>query len=369
MEYIVMSIEAEPLLRGIHNSFTETEYGQTLAGQVRYERYKPEHISNERWTELLGADVNNLTHMPLTFGLTRVMVTQLRLTQPRLLDTNEENLLGAAAIIHDWAEAVVGDISYSDKTDDNKAEEKEQLTAILASFEGTSAQDAKALIDRAAQEVVFAPDTKLGHIFNTVERAGYMRTALRAAHHVIQGTAPDCEEGLRWIVADVFGNHTAALVERTSVYLPVNGYLNHMRNDISRAFGIVSDGTFLNYEENQRLPKQEAFHKASETFQSWLGQSTEMNMRSFARNDAERIFKRPSSDWGAWDLAFFAASSPVALDEALTVALEKNHREGVGAIAIAAHIMGADIRNLDPETAARYGAVVQRVTTNSSSDK
>ncbi len=55
----------------IHLSFAETIHGQKLAENVRYERYKPDDVTNQRWVELLGADVNNLTHLTLTYGLTR----------------------------------------------------------------------------------------------------------------------------------------------------------------------------------------------------------------------------------------------------------------------------------------------------------
>ena len=53
-------------LREIHNKFASTPEGQNLSQQVRYDSYRPAHVSKEEWVELLGADASNLEHMPLT---------------------------------------------------------------------------------------------------------------------------------------------------------------------------------------------------------------------------------------------------------------------------------------------------------------
>ncbi len=265
-----MHTERQPQLMDIHRAFSETEFGQTLADQVRYDRYKPADVTNERWVELLGADVGNLTHLPLTFGLTRDFITQLRQSQPGFLDEGEESVLQTAALIHDWAEAVVGDITYSDKSDEDEVEERNQLAGIIDKLEDNS-PELRELIDRALEEVVFTPDTKLGQVFNTVERVGYVRTALRASQHVLESSAPDCEEGLRWIVADVFGNHPEALIERSFVYAPVKKYLLAKKDEISLAFRIVGPETFENYPtEDQRKLKEYLFYKSRGKFHAWL---------------------------------------------------------------------------------------------------
>ena len=92
------------------------------------------------------------------------------------------------------------------------------------------------------------------------------------------------------------------------------------------------------------------------------GQASEEEMRAFARSYATLIFERPVSEWGGMDFAFLLVSSPLVLDEALSVALEREHREGVGAIAVSAHMQGAQVRRSDPEEAAQYAAVVDRIT-------
>jgi hypothetical protein len=78
---------------GIHQSFAATELGAKLAANVRYAIYKPTEVTNERWEALLGADVNNLAHLSLTYGLAKSMVENLRQFQPGFLDPHEEIVL------------------------------------------------------------------------------------------------------------------------------------------------------------------------------------------------------------------------------------------------------------------------------------
>lgn len=250
----------------IHHSFASSELGERLGAQVRYEKYKPEEVSNERWVELLGADVNNLTHLPLTYGLTRVFVSKLRIQHPGMLSEHEEQVLQTAGLVHDWAEVIVGDISYGDKTQEDEAKEHQHLFELASRFnEGALGK----LIDEAVREVVFAPESKLGHIFNTVERAGYVRTGIRASQYVIAQTAPDCDAGLRWIVADVLGNQPVPLIDRVQIYKPLDSYLKKQTPAISKAFELVGVEVFENYPMNERNTKLENFNQSYATWLSW----------------------------------------------------------------------------------------------------
>jgi hypothetical protein len=145
-----------------------------------------------------------------------------------------------------------------------------QLDAILDRHYGEDTSGIKDIILEAAQ-VVRDPSSKLGHAFNTIERVGYMRTGLRSALHVIEGTAPDCQEGLRWLAADVLSNHPAVLIERSAIYMPVRAYLYHQRYLITSAFGIVSPHTFTsNYPEEQQATKEAAFKTNQQAWTEWL---------------------------------------------------------------------------------------------------
>jgi hypothetical protein len=269
--------EHVPGLMTIHYAFAETEEGEKLASRIRYEKYKPAEVSNERWLELFGADVNNLDHMLLTRGLTRSMVRHLKQDRPGYLAPREEDVLEVAALIHDRGEASTkkGDVSYSDKTDEDNAEEMVQLAALLDRQHSEDLGGVKSLVTDAF-EVVRDSETKLGLVFNTVERIGYMRTALRAAEHIKDGTAPDCEEGLRWIVADVFGNQLKVLIRRIPEHPPIRTYFESKTTEIWEAFKVVKNETFANYVPEKQQAKEEAFEAACrEWYQWWLASSEE----------------------------------------------------------------------------------------------
>ncbi|MDX9971090.1 MAG: HD domain-containing protein [Candidatus Gracilibacteria bacterium] len=119
----------------IFQNFCNSDDGKILNSQVRYERYKPTTVSNERWIKILGADVNNLNHMRLTYGLTRIFLEK----QKGKFSNDEVNILLLTSIIHDIAEAKIGDISYDQKTDSDENEESKIATNLFQTilFEST----------------------------------------------------------------------------------------------------------------------------------------------------------------------------------------------------------------------------------------
>lgn len=264
-----MSERATSHLLDIHEYFAATKYGRDLSAQVRYNKYKPTEISNKQWVELLGPDVNNLTHMTFTFELAGDFVADLRLVQPGMLTEDEAELLLVAALIHDWAESVKGDISYGDKTLTDEQEEAAIFEALLPEFyQG----DAYALVDQA-REVVFDHDgvTKLGKMFNAVERLGYIHTTLCAVEHIFVGDTPECESNFTWLVADVLSLQTEALLSYSRDYAPVKNYLDKRRDLISQAFDLIDAHReiFEKYGErqNQRL---EAFKQSARLWRAEL---------------------------------------------------------------------------------------------------
>lgn len=258
-------------LMDIHEDFEKTEFGKVLAGRVRYERYKPASVTNERWVELLGADVNNLTHLTLTYGLTQDFIRTTERLQPGYLAEEDEQTLQVAALIHDWAESIVGDISYGDKTPADEVEEQLIFEAHVVEFYGGGAMD---LIDRARKEIVFdhAGESKLGGAFNAIERVGYLRTALRASDHVIAHDAPDCEHGLRWIVADVLSQQPTPLQNHAESLKAVKQYLLREQERISIAYELVANdySVFDNYPSEQRDIKRRQFEQSYISWIAWL---------------------------------------------------------------------------------------------------
>lgn len=258
----------EGSLFDIHRGFAQTEFGEVLASRVRYEKYKAATITNEQWVQLLGADVNNLTHLPLTYGLTKAFIRSAAESQPEFLDAGEQDVLKASALIHDWAEAIVGDVSFGDRTDEHDRAEQQAFGANLASF---YRGDATGLIDRARNEVIFNPGSKLGQVFNAIERVGYLRTALRASEHVRSGTAPEeCFAGLTWLVADVLSNQPVALIGYAAQLSPVEQYLVNKKDEIGNAFVLVGQdpAIFSNYGDKSEL-KADQFQHAHELWMSW----------------------------------------------------------------------------------------------------
>ncbi len=248
----------------LHRWFADTPYGEELAEKVRWDRYRPEGTSEAEWVGLLGADVNNLEHLRLTHGLTRVMIEQSRILQRGLLTSEDELLLETAAYIHDWGESVMGDITYSHKTEEHEKEEAFHLRGIVATLPVDD--DQHRLVREALEKVVLDPSSRLGHVFNTVERVGYVRTALRASSHVAGNTNAACENGFKWMIADSFGGHIPELIARSQMYLPVAEYLHNQAPYISQAFEWITDEVFNNYPPEERGRRIEQFYGAWEVW-------------------------------------------------------------------------------------------------------
>lgn len=204
-----MTAETEPRLLDIHHAFAETDFGAELAKNIRYGTYRPPEVNETEWVNLLGADVNNLSHLQLTYGLTRVFINHM--------------------------------------------------------------EEAAEWIHQAMKEVIFNPETRLGKMFNAIERVGYVRTALRAQEHIKEGTAPDCEAGLKWLVADVLSNyHPAALARVADELPPVKQYLLAQHELITEAFDMVEVSVFANYQGAKSQEKEDALEGCWEVWSMWL---------------------------------------------------------------------------------------------------
>src|SRR3989339_355513 len=59
------------IIEDLFKIFTSTKYGEKLAHNIRYGRYKPQSMSNEEWRNLLGDDVNNLYHALVVYNITK----------------------------------------------------------------------------------------------------------------------------------------------------------------------------------------------------------------------------------------------------------------------------------------------------------
>jgi len=262
-----MSAETEISFMDIRRAYAETEYGATMAARVRFSSYQGD-ISNQRWEQLLGADVNNLRHTWLSFGLGRCMVRSFRAHDQGFLDAEEEVILPVMGEVHDWAEGVpdIGDIDYNFKTDDDELAEQKHLEVLVPTvLNGVEPRLREAAC--AAVTELKSKGSKMWLVFNSLERIGYTRTALNAIAHANSERAPDCADRFRWLAADVIGNHVEMLLERSEVHAPVREFLKGRSEAFSNAFRSIPLKTFDNYESPRRAAKIEAFDAAQAAWQ------------------------------------------------------------------------------------------------------
>lgn len=151
----------------IHESFTNSPYGQALEQNIRFGDFKPDYISNNLWENLLGDDVNNLRHMPHTFEIASEFIQRQRKIGGELLKLT--------AITHDWGEAVVGDVALPDK--EAQGHDQAEIDAYKHIAWKLLGQEGRKL-DEAA-EVIWGQH-ELSEPFNCIEYIGYCQTGLRA---------------------------------------------------------------------------------------------------------------------------------------------------------------------------------------------
>lgn len=244
--------QGDSALLRIHESFAATTFGETLATEVRYDKYRPEGITKQRWEELLGPDVNNLDHLFDTYQLTGGFIRHSDRLQPGLLSPHDKAILRVASQIHDWGESITTDVNYHDKTVEDELAEQAAFDANLDAFYPANDPEMRALINEAAETVIFDPDSRLGSILNSIERIGYLRTALCADRHAREGSAPDCEENLRWLAAAVLSSdHIETLAIRGQQVYASHDFLVLRENDISAAYEAADNAVFFSHEAIQ----------------------------------------------------------------------------------------------------------------------
>lgn len=172
----------------IHELFANSPYGKTLASKVRYGHYKPKELSNEEWVRILGSDVNNLEHLKETLAITNDFIYRARHPHPEWqlgkpdFNREEEELLCLTATIHDWGEAVTGDIGWHRKTSEIDA--KKEFTALTELIEELCAPRYNSSLVKkiylAADIAFLKGDSSLDQAFNAVEHVGYGNNALKA---------------------------------------------------------------------------------------------------------------------------------------------------------------------------------------------
>ncbi len=176
----------------IHNTFRESFFGQKAAEITRWSHRQPASMTNKEWEHLLGADMNDITHMQLMYGLTRFFIHHCE-TPPKSWKKGEvpkdaqftpyeKRTFEILAITHDWPEAIMGDKQLKDKNKHDDAEEAHLLFSLaytifpLPVF--TESLERNAIVDASGN--LNNQKTKIGRAFRVVEHLGYLRTCLIA---------------------------------------------------------------------------------------------------------------------------------------------------------------------------------------------
>jgi hypothetical protein len=254
----------------INRRFHQSEHGQRLAQKIRYQRYNLDDeshkkLSNDEWIKLLGADVDNYKHLPLTHGLAQVFIEY---SGNEYSKDEQENLL-LAAIIHDWGEAKTGDVTHDDKNDTREKEEMIALRHMASNIFG----DNPALCNRinfVVDSVLKDTSSRLGQAFNVIERLGYLRTGLRSWIE-IQYLADDDnhKDGLYWLTNNVLLNQIPTLIEYSEIYPPVKIYLENSQDLITSAFNNLPKSMFDNYAKEEVLKRKTMYASAKHKWQEY----------------------------------------------------------------------------------------------------
>jgi hypothetical protein len=274
------SVDApEDTFMALYESFAASELGQALGETVRYERYKPAFVDNEEWQELLGADVNNLAHLKLTYGLTRAFLVGCREANSMecRFSRREEAILLTVAVVHDWAEALkhIGDVSFDLKTAAQEKAEHQELARLLQAHESGSIDVASVM------DVIKHPESLLGRAFNAIERVGYLRTALRAWEQVpavMQDRVRPLEqreelgEGLVLLTQNVLFNQIPTLLGYERQYPPVRSYLDQKAPRITEALTGIHAVKLDWYDADLRYPNSK---KHIEALRLWMARMDE----------------------------------------------------------------------------------------------
>lgn len=243
--------KGEVQARAAHDTFRTSLYGQSLAGEPRWDMQRPEHVSAQEWIRILGRDADNLEHMKLSFDITNLF---LHFDDGSLgISEDEKDILRIAAISHDWGESHDditgrgGDINYELKTDLDTMNEQEIFRMVFDHVMGPVDVKTKHLIEAT----IFKKDTKLGMVFDAIERIGYLRTAIIAFTHSKETDDPILKSHLEWLAAGTLSNQVTMLMEYAANYTPVKKYLDIAAPSINEIYDALESSIFSQHGQPQ----------------------------------------------------------------------------------------------------------------------
>lgn len=223
----------------IYSEFCASQYATELAGRPRFDRYRPQAVDASEWIALLGPDVDNLRHHEVVLSQTVDFLHDSKNQRPRVHLTDftpaEENLLISVAITHDWGERKNGDINRLLKTLDDEEAEMVELSRLIIEFSNDAG------LAQSVIEVLTDKESKLGRAFDSIERVGYLDTALKAAEEYYKATGDELRYALASIVGSVFSNNLDILVGYADDYDYTKKYLIQNKGRLEIGLGVIDD--------------------------------------------------------------------------------------------------------------------------------
>jgi len=239
----------EVSLGDISKKFSSTEWGEKLKGNARYSRHKPEELTTKEWEKILGGDVNNLDHLVVTKGIASSFLKSCEnpgnewsgdLSKEARFSLEEQQLLLLTATVHDWGEAVKGDIPYYDKKEEQHYEEMRELQILINKILGDILEgEEKEEIEKKAKQIVDIltdVSSKLGKAFNAIEVIGYTRTGIRAYNESEKMLDGEMKIRLRSMGIRVVPDMARILLDYAKIYPPVATYINYHHETINKIF-------------------------------------------------------------------------------------------------------------------------------------
>ncbi len=258
------------------HAFKETPYGEKAQGMTRWDLFRPFDVEPEEWQQIMGADVNNLEHGRLQYGIVRIYVkTSNELGED--IDPESQRKLETAAIIHDQHETLPGhgDHRTGTKTELHKIKELVEGRAALldTSFYPDLTPEARQEAANVLDEVLSEEtgDPVLTRQFKAAEYLNHLRTGLIAMNKLGSLTGEPqikFKPYLEALVADCMINVIPVLRRLAPNDPVVRSVLTSQHDAITRCFSI-NDGwqTYFGDDSETMLMK----YKAQKHFFSWSG--------------------------------------------------------------------------------------------------
>lgn len=204
-------------LRFLYKKMEQTEHGQRLQVSPRWSRFKEENTSLDEWVRLIGRNGNNLEHMLFIYNRTKLAIKSVLLNDEHEISFQKSDIQPflIAALIHDLAEAVVGDIPLPDKTNEHEEEEKQVFRVLIKDLlDKKENSDCPVHICSVTQErvinILFGED-RLSKLFHMVEVSAYLTDAKRAWQSRKKSDSKQQREKLVAMAHDSFTNNAKHL--------------------------------------------------------------------------------------------------------------------------------------------------------------